>query len=40
MLYEVQTGDGQSSWRDLREMVMRWQDEPPPVLEAFTVMLR
>ena len=39
-LYEVQTSDGDSSWRGLNGAGVRWLDEPPPLLAAFSAMLR
>ena len=39
-LYEVQTSDGDSSWRSLKGAGVRWLDEPPPLVAAFSAMLR
>ncbi len=39
-LYEVQTSNGESSWRGLQGAGVRWLDEPPPLLAAFSAMLR
>eukprot|EP00891_Asterochloris_glomerata_P002596 jgi/Astpho2/2596/fgenesh1_pg.00048_%23_87_t len=38
-LYEVQTSNGESSWRGLQGAGVRWLDEPPPLLAAFSAML-
>ena len=39
-LYEVQTSDGACSWRGLQGAGVRWLDEPPPFVAAFSAMLR
>ena len=39
-LYEVQTSDGESSWRGLQGAGVRWLDEPPPLVAALSDVLR